>query len=61
MWWHIGVLDILRPEVMQSPGVLSGTKILPLKVDRHKSADIDTLDDFERAEKIMLGVDCVRP
>jgi CMP-N-acetylneuraminic acid synthetase len=46
---------------MQSPGVLSGTKILPLKVDRHKSADIDTLDDFKRAEKIMLGVDCERP
>jgi CMP-N,N'-diacetyllegionaminic acid synthase len=61
VWWHIGVLDILRPEVLKVPGALSGTKILPLKVDRHKSADIDTLDDFERAEKTMLGVDCVRP
>ena len=61
VWWHIGVLDILRPEVLKKPNTLSGIKILPLKVERDKSADIDTLDDFERAEILMNSVDCVRP
>ena len=32
----------------------------PLKVDRAKSVDTDTLKDFERAGKLMGSVDCVR-
>ena len=61
VWWHIGVLDIVRTDVVTQTKSLSGKTIIPLKVDREASADIDTLDDFERAEKTMLGVDCVRP
>jgi N-acylneuraminate cytidylyltransferase len=61
VWWHIGVLDIVRTDVVTQTNSLSGKTIIPLKVDRAKSADIDTFNDFERAEKIMLGVDCVRP
>lgn len=61
VWWHIGVLDIVRTDVLDKQGRLSGTKILPIKVDRTKSIDIDTLDDFERAEKMMKSIDCVRP
>ena len=59
--WHIGVLDLVRTDVVTQTNSLSGKTIIPLKVDRAASADIDTLDDFERAEKTMLGVDCVRP
>lgn len=61
VWWHIGVLDIIRTDVIEATGSLSGTNVLPLKVEREKSADIDTLDDFERAEILMDSVNCVRP
>lgn len=61
VWWHIGVLDVLRTRVLSTPGAVSGDKILPLKVDRATSADIDSQQDFERAEKLLETVDCVRP
>ena len=61
IWWHIGVLDIVRTDVVTQTNSLSGKTILPIKVDRAASADIDTLDDFERAAKVMQGLDCVRP
>ena len=61
VWWHIGVLDIVRTDVVTQTNSLSGKTILPIKVDRAASADIDTLDDFERAAKVMQGLDCVRP
>jgi N-acylneuraminate cytidylyltransferase len=61
VWWHIGVLDIVRTDVVTQTNSLSGKTILPLKVDRAASADIDTLDDFERAAEVMRGLDCVRP
>lgn len=61
VWWHIGVLDVVRTNVVTETNSLSGTVILPLKVDRASSADIDTLDDFERAGTLMQSLDCVRP
>ena len=61
VWWHIGVLDVVRTDVVTETNSLSGTVILPLKVDRATSSDIDTLDDFERAEKLIANLECVRP
>jgi CMP-N,N'-diacetyllegionaminic acid synthase len=61
VWWHIGVLDVVRTDVVTEQHSLSGTVILPLKVVRSKSVDIDTLDDFERAGKLIEDIDCVRP
>ena len=61
VWWHIGVLDIVRTDVVTSTNSLSGTKILPLMVDRHSSSDIDTLADFHRAEELISNTTCVKP
>ncbi len=61
VWWHIGVVDVVRTSLVIKTHSLSGTKIIPLKVDRASSADIDTLDDFERAGKLIDQIDCVRP
>lgn len=61
VWWHIGVLDIVRTDVVTSTNSLSGTKILPLMVDRNSSADIDTLFDFYRAEELITKTPCVKP
>jgi N-acylneuraminate cytidylyltransferase len=61
VWWHIGVLDIVRTDVITSTNSLSGTNILPLMVDRDFSVDIDTLDDFERARLLIKNSGCVKP
>ena len=61
VWWHIGVLDVVRTAVIMSTGSVTGSVILPLMVDRASSADIDTLNDFERAEKLINALDCVTP
>ena len=61
IWWHIGVVDVVRTSLVTETKSLSGTKIIPLKVDRASSSDIDTLDDFERAGKLLDKIDCVRP
>ena len=61
VWWHIGVLDLVRTDVVTEKNSLSGTVILPLMVDRVASVDIDTLDDFVRATKLIQTLDCVRP
>jgi N-acylneuraminate cytidylyltransferase len=61
IWWHIGVLDIVRTDVVTQTNSLSGTIILPLMVDRKSSADIDTIMDFERASLLAETVKCVRP
>ena len=61
VWWHIGVLDIVRTDVVISTNSLSGTKILPLMVDHDSSADIDTLSDFDRATEILHNTRCVKP
>jgi CMP-N,N'-diacetyllegionaminic acid synthase len=61
VWWHIGVLDIVRTSVITETNSLSGKTILPLKVVRSESADIDTLDDFERAGTLIDRFACVKP
>jgi CMP-N,N'-diacetyllegionaminic acid synthase len=61
VWWHIGVLDIVRTSVVTELRSLSGTNILPLKVVRSESADIDSLEDFERASSLVERLDCVKP
>ncbi len=61
VWWHIGLLDIVRTDVVTSTNSLSGRNILPLMVDHDSSADIDTLADFERAGLLIENIDCVKP
>ena len=61
VWWHIGVLDIVRTYVVTQTKSLSGTIILPIMIDRESNADIDTLRDFERAEQLVETINCVKP
>ena len=61
VWWHIGLLDIVRTAVVKESRSLSGKNILPLKVSRSESVDIDTLEDFERASVLLKQLDCVKP
>lgn len=61
VWWHIGVLDAIRTDIVTEKNSLSGTVILPLKVDSETSIDIDSLDDLKLARKLIRNVECVRP
>lgn len=61
VWWHIGVLDIVRTDVVTMKGSITGKTVLPLRVDHATSVDIDTLDDFGHAAEIIEHLNCVKP
>jgi YrbI family 3-deoxy-D-manno-octulosonate 8-phosphate phosphatase len=59
-WWQTGTLDIVRAEVIRS-GSMSGTRVLPLRIETALAVDIDVASDLERAERVMANLRCVRP
>ena len=61
VWWHIGVLDAVKTDVVTEMNSLSGTVILPLKVDSETSIDIDSRDDLKRARNLIQNTECIRP
>ena len=61
VWWHIGVLDAVKTGVVTEKNSLSGTVILPLKVDSETSIDIDSRDDLKRARNLIQNTECIRP
>lgn len=48
---HNGYIDIMKPSLLKD-GLLSGDKIYPYLMDKSETHDIDTWEDWERAEKI---------
>lgn len=49
-YWQTGHIDVIRPRVILEDGMMSGKNILPLLIDPKYTVDIDTLDDWARAE-----------
>ena len=49
-WWQTGHLDAVRPETILGRGSMTGTAILPLRIDPRYAVDIDTPMDWELAE-----------
>jgi N-acylneuraminate cytidylyltransferase len=65
-FWQTGHIDAIRVRTILEKGSLSGQTILPLMIDPRYTIDIDTLNDWQRAERLMadlpaLGLDFVRP
>ncbi len=65
-FWQTGHIDAIRVRTILEKNSLSGDTILPLKIDPRYTIDIDTLNDWRRAEKLMeelptQGLDFVRP
>jgi CMP-N-acetylneuraminic acid synthetase len=50
-WWQIGVLDVVRADVIRA-GSMSGSVIVPLVVDDALAADIDDEASLRRAEEL---------
>lgn len=61
VWFQTGTLDVVRTSVITEKSSMSGEVILGYEVDPRYSIDIDGLDDFERCEKIMSGINCITP
>ena len=51
---HTGLIDVIRPTTILELNSMSGKVILPVLFDPVYSADLDTPDDWRRAEERML-------
>lgn len=54
-WWQTGHVDAVRPATILSRGSMTGTAILPLRVDPQYAVDIDTAMDWAMAETQVGG------
>jgi YrbI family 3-deoxy-D-manno-octulosonate 8-phosphate phosphatase len=50
-WAHTGLIDVIRPVTMLDKGSMSGTTILPVTFDPGYDIDLDTPEDWRRAEE----------
>jgi N-acylneuraminate cytidylyltransferase len=51
---HTGLIDVIRPDTILKLNSMSGKTILPIIFDSSYAADLDTPDDWRRAEKRVL-------
>lgn len=63
VYWQTGHIDVMRPTTLLELDSMSGRSIYPLIVDSAFVVDLDTPDDWLRAEWLATygGLDCVRP
>lgn len=53
VYWQTGHVDAIRPETILKKNSMSGTTIWPLIIDPVYTVDIDTLLDWEQAERLV--------
>jgi YrbI family 3-deoxy-D-manno-octulosonate 8-phosphate phosphatase len=53
VYWQTGHIDAIRPSVILEKHSMSGTNIRPLVIDPLYTVDIDTLLDWENAERLV--------
>ncbi len=53
VYWHTGIIDVIRPEVILEKNSMSGDVILPVHVDPVFSVDIDTPLDWADCERLI--------
>ena len=53
-YMHTGLIDVIRPETILELNSMSGRTILPVLFDADYDADLDTPDDWQRAEQRIL-------
>lgn len=53
VYWHNGVLDVIRSRTILDQGSISGTRIIHLEMDDRDVVDIDNWQDLSRAESIL--------
>lgn len=53
VYWHTGIIDVIRPKVILEKNSMSGEVILPIHVDPEFSVDIDTPQDWAECENLI--------
>ncbi|SHM31684.1 N-acylneuraminate cytidylyltransferase [Nitrosospira sp. Nsp11] len=53
VYWQIGYLDLIRTRTILEKNSLTGTHVLPLKIENNDSIDIDDEFSFQLAEFLM--------
>ncbi len=63
VFWQTGHVDAVRPAVILEQGSMSGAVIFPLELDPRFTVDLDTLNDWARAEWLVQfsGLEMVFP
>ena len=60
VWWQTGTMDIMRSGVIDS-GSMTGSVIRPFVIDPEHAVDIDNIESFARAERVIASIECVEP
>lgn len=60
IFWQIGCLDVIRTNVITQLHSMSGKKILPFIVPQQFAVDIDDMESFEKAARVIAREDCTR-
>jgi N-acylneuraminate cytidylyltransferase len=53
VYWQTGYVDAIRTDTIRSKGSMTGDRILPLIIDSSEWVDIDSPDDWRRAERLI--------
>lgn len=60
VYWQIGTLDVIKYDTLMHLNSMSGEKILPFVVQSEIAIDIDEIESFVKAGKVILNGDYVR-
>jgi YrbI family 3-deoxy-D-manno-octulosonate 8-phosphate phosphatase len=64
-YWQTGHVDVIRTTTITEKGSLTGARVRPIVIDANYCVDIDTLVDFDLAERAIrqkhLDIDVPRP
>lgn len=60
VYWQIGTLDVIRADVITEQKSMSGKTIIPYIIEQQFAVDIDDLESFQQAEKMILKYNCVK-
>jgi N-acylneuraminate cytidylyltransferase len=63
VYWQTGHIDAIRPQVILEKGSMSGKAIYPVLIDPRFTVDLDSLNDWVRAEWLVAfgGLEMVWP
>ncbi len=60
IYWQVGTLDVIRPEVILKKNSMSGTNVFPYRIEPEQAIDIDDIFSFQRAEAYISTHDCIK-
>jgi N-acylneuraminate cytidylyltransferase len=55
VYWQTGYVDVTRSDTIQNKNSMTGERILPLIIDPTEWVDIDSVNDWQRAEHLLMS------